>query len=102
MPRDHRLAARRDAARRRLSGTSRAVSAAGPHGTKIPLVERAYRHSIRAMSAILCALGIAMIAVALARGGGALALGVVLGAAFVIIGVGRLVLAGRGSAEPPR
>jgi hypothetical protein len=41
-------------------------------------------------------LGIAMIVSALARGGGALAFGVVFGVAFVVAGAGRLWLASRG------
>ena len=65
-------------------------------------MERAYRHSTRALSALLCLVGVAMIAVALARGGGALALGVVLGAAFVAIGVLRLVIAARVGGSDPR
>ena len=38
-------------------------------------------------------LGLAMVVTTIARGGGALALGVVLGAAFMAIGAGRLYLA---------
>jgi len=57
-------------------------------------MHRAYRHTTRVFAVVMCGLGIAMIATALARGGGALALGVVLGLAFVALGVGRLYLAG--------
>jgi hypothetical protein len=45
-------------------------------------------------------LGIAMIASTLARGGGPLALGVVLGVLFALLGAGRVVLAG--GRRPPR
>jgi multisubunit Na+/H+ antiporter MnhB subunit len=58
-------------------------------------VERAYRQSTRALATALVLLGIAMIVASLARGGGALALGVVLGIAFALLGAGRLYLAGR-------
>jgi hypothetical protein len=56
-------------------------------------VQRAYLVSSRALSALIVLVGIAMVASALARGGGALALGVVLGALFVALGAARLWLA---------
>jgi hypothetical protein len=56
-------------------------------------VSRAYTTSIRVLSALLLVLGIAMIVSALARGGGALALGVVLGVMLALLGAGRLWLA---------
>ena len=56
-------------------------------------VQRALLLSTRALSAMLVVLGIAMVATALARGGGALALGVVLGALLALLGAGRLWLA---------
>jgi hypothetical protein len=58
-------------------------------------VERAYRQSTRALAAALVVLGIAMVVSAVARGGGALALGVVLGVVFALLGAARLYLAGR-------
>ena len=58
-------------------------------------MQRAYRESMRALSALLVLLGIAMAVAAVARGGGPLALGVVLGVLFALLGLGRLVLAGR-------
>jgi hypothetical protein len=64
-------------------------------------VERAYRHSTRVFSLVICALGVAMVAATLARGGGALALGVVLGVLFVLLGAGRFVLASGGD-QPER
>jgi hypothetical protein len=57
-------------------------------------VHRAYRQSTRVFAAAICGLGLAMIVTTLARGGGALALGVVVGVAFVALGAGRLYLAG--------
>ena len=49
--------------------------------------------SSRALSALLVLVGLAMVATALARGGGALALGVVLGSLFALVGSARLWLA---------
>jgi hypothetical protein len=56
-------------------------------------VQRAYLASTRALNALLVLVGVAMIVSALLRGGGALALGVILGAMFVLLGAGRLLLA---------
>jgi hypothetical protein len=56
-------------------------------------VQRAYHASTRALSALMLLLGLVMIVSALARGGGALALGVVLGTMLAGIGAGRLWLA---------
>jgi hypothetical protein len=56
-------------------------------------VQRAYLASTRALSALLVVVGVAMIVSALLGGGGALALGVILGAMFVLLGAGRLWLA---------
>ncbi len=66
-------------------------------------MERAYRHSTRALGATLCLLGVAMVVGTLARGGGPFAFGVVLGVAFAVLGAARVWLAsrtdpGRGSA----
>lgn len=56
-------------------------------------MDRAYLASSRALSAVLCLLGVGMIVSSLARGGGPLALGVVLGALFAVLGAARLKLA---------
>ena len=56
-------------------------------------MRRAYVTSSRALSAIIMLLGVTMVVLALARGGGALALGVVLGALLALLGAGRLWLA---------
>ena len=56
-------------------------------------MHRAYAASTRTLSALLVLVGLAMIVSALARGGGVLALGVVLGAMLALLGAGRLWLA---------
>ncbi len=56
-------------------------------------MERAYATSTRLLSALLFLVGTAMVVTALARGGGPLALGVVLGVMLALIGAGRLYLA---------
>jgi hypothetical protein len=56
-------------------------------------VRRAYVTSTRVLSGLLMLVGLAMIVSALARGGGALALGVVLGTLLALLGAGRLWLA---------
>jgi hypothetical protein len=61
-------------------------------------VQRAYLASTRTLSALLMVLGVAMVVTALARGGGALALGVVIGVLFAFLGGARLWLA-RGGAR---
>ena len=61
-------------------------------------MERAYLASSRALSALLVIVGLAMVVAALARGGGALALGVVLGVLFALLGAGRLFLS-RGAGD---
>jgi hypothetical protein len=59
-------------------------------------VERAYLASTRVLSALLLVVGVAMVVATLVRGGGGLAVGVVLGAMLALIGAGRLWLALRG------
>jgi multisubunit Na+/H+ antiporter MnhB subunit len=56
-------------------------------------VRGAYVTSTRVLSAIIMLLGVTMVVSALARGGGALALGVVLGTMLALLGAGRLWLA---------
>jgi hypothetical protein len=55
-------------------------------------VERAYLATTRVLSAALLVLGLVMIVVALAGGGGALAVGVVFGVLLAGVGAGRLYL----------
>jgi hypothetical protein len=66
---------------------------------KIPRVQRAYLQSTRALSAIVLMLGIALVVVAVANGGGPLSRGVVLGVLIALAGAGRLWLATRGHRE---
>ena len=61
-------------------------------------MQRAYLASTRLLSAALLLVGVAMVASTIARGGGALALGVLLGAMLAVIGAARLWLA-RGGAR---
>jgi len=56
-------------------------------------VKRAYVTSTRLLSGIIMLLGVTMVISALARGGGPLALGVVLGTMLALLGAGRLWLA---------
>ena len=56
-------------------------------------MRRAYATSTRILSGLIMLVGMAMVASAIARGGGALALGVVLGTMLAILGAGRLWLA---------
>jgi hypothetical protein len=65
-------------------------------------VERAYRESTRVLGGLLCLLGVAMVVATLARGGGPLAVGVVAGVAFALLGAGRVVLAGRADSRRDR
>ena len=64
-------------------------------GSNIPPVQRAYHRSTRLFGALLFVVGLVMIAATLARGGGPLALGVVLGVLFALLGAGRLFIAAR-------
>jgi hypothetical protein len=53
-------------------------------------VQRAYLASTRLLSAALLLVGVAMVAATIARGGGALAVGVVLGVMLSLVGAARL------------
>jgi hypothetical protein len=65
-------------------------------------VERAYLNVSRGLSALLCVLGVAIVVSTFARGGGALAFGVLLGCGLLALGAGRLWLArGAGSSDAP-
>jgi hypothetical protein len=55
-------------------------------------VQRAYLASTRLLSAALVLVGVAMVAATIARGGGPLAVGVVLGVMMALVGAGRLWL----------
>jgi hypothetical protein len=60
-------------------------------------MERAYRQLTRAGGVLISALGVTMVAVTLGRGGGPLALGVILGVLFALLGAGRTFLARDGA-----
>ena len=61
----------------------------------MPSPERIYHGSIRALSIVFIALGLAILAITLAAGGGPLSVGTLLGAIFVAIGAGRLWISTR-------
>jgi hypothetical protein len=61
-------------------------------------VRRAYTGTTQVLSAILVVIGVAMIVSTLARGGGPLAMGVILGIGLTALGVARFWLA-RGGAR---
>lgn len=56
-----------------------------------------HRTTTRILSLLIIGIGVALIAATVAKGGGPLAKGVLLGALFVALGVGRLYLATRGA-----
>jgi hypothetical protein len=56
-------------------------------------VKGAYGGSQRVLGALLCVVGIVMVVTTLARGGGPLALGVVVGVLFAALGAARIWLA---------
>lgn len=62
-------------------------------GSNMASVQRAYRNSTRLLGGLTFLLGLVLLVSTLARGGGPLALGVLLGAMFVVIGAGRVYLA---------
>ena len=69
------------------------LAASGGH--KIDPVDRLYLTLTAAFGAIICLVGIAMVVLTLARGGGPLAVGFVVGVLFALLGAGRLFLAVR-------
>ena len=66
-------------------------------------MQRAYQNSTRLLGALIALLGVAMVATTLARGGGPLAIGVVVGVLFTVLGAARAYLAGgvRPRRDPP-
>ena len=93
MPGGHagRSLSRRDEPGRRAPSPVHGLRA--PPRTTICHVRRAHRQSTRLLGALLCLLGVAMAISALARGGGPLSLGVVLGVPLAVLGAGRVLLA---------
>jgi hypothetical protein len=57
--------------------------------------ERFYRGSIRAISFLMIALGLAILVSTLVNGGGPLSVGVLIGVAFIGVGAGRLWVSAR-------
>jgi hypothetical protein len=64
--------------------------------------ERLYRGSVRALSALFVVLGLTILVLTFANGGGPLATGALLGVIFLAVGIGRLWLSrdGTGGREP--
>jgi dipeptide/tripeptide permease len=54
-----------------------------------------YRHAVRVFSAAFVLIGLLVLVVTLANGGGPASVGVLMGLAFVVVGVGRLWVAKR-------
>jgi hypothetical protein len=63
-------------------------------------VEGGYRTATRALGAVTALLGVCILALTLAHGGGPLAIGSLIGVAFVVLGAGRLYLASRSGSRP--
>lgn len=57
--------------------------------------DRIYRGSVRALSLVFVAIGLVVIVSTFVNGGGLLSVGVLLGLAFLAVGVGRLWIASR-------
>jgi hypothetical protein len=57
--------------------------------------ERIYHGSVRALSVVMIGLGVAILVLTLAGGGGPLSIGLLIGLAFVAVGAGRLYLGSR-------
>ena len=57
--------------------------------------DRVYRGAVRAFSLVLVAIGLVVIVVTLANGGGPASVGFLMGIAFLLVGVGRLWLGAR-------
>jgi hypothetical protein len=54
-----------------------------------------YRQAVRAFSVTFVLIGLVVLAVTLANGGGPASVGVLMGLAFVVVGIGRLWVASR-------
>ena len=57
--------------------------------------ERVYRGAVRAFSVAMAAIGLAVLVVTLANGGGPLSYGFLIGIAFLLVGAGRLWVGAR-------
>ena len=57
--------------------------------------ERVYRGAVRAFSLVFVAIGLLVLVVTLASGGGPASLGFLMGLAFLVVGAGRLWIGAR-------
>ncbi|HEV2728325.1 MAG TPA: hypothetical protein VGV34_08525 [Solirubrobacterales bacterium] len=57
--------------------------------------ERVYRGAVRAFSLVFAAIGLLVLVVTLANGGGPASVGFLMGIAFLLVGIGRLWLGAR-------
>jgi hypothetical protein len=57
--------------------------------------ERVYRGAVRTFSLVFVAIGLLVLVVTLANGGGPASLGFLMGVAFLVVGVGRLWIGAR-------
>jgi hypothetical protein len=57
--------------------------------------ERVYRGAVRGFSVLFVAIGLVVLVVTLANGGGPASVGVLMGIAFLAVGVGRLWVSSR-------
>ena len=57
--------------------------------------ERVYRGAVRALSLAMAAIGLAVLVLTLANGGGPASVGFLIGIAFLLVGAGRLWLSTR-------
>jgi hypothetical protein len=57
--------------------------------------ERVYRGAVRGFSLVFVVVGLVVLVVTLANGGGPVSVGVLMGIAFVLVGVGRLWVGSR-------
>jgi len=62
----------------------------------MPAPREIHRSSIRLLSTVMAAIGVALVVRTLAAGGGPLSTGVLLGLLFLAAGIGRLLLLRRG------
>ncbi|HET6997846.1 MAG TPA: hypothetical protein VFI03_04590 [Solirubrobacterales bacterium] len=54
-----------------------------------------YQHAVRGFSLVFVAIGLVVLAVTLANGGGPASVGVLMGIAFIAVGLGRLWISSR-------
>lgn len=57
--------------------------------------ERVYRGAVRAFSVVMAAIGLLVLVLTLANGGGPASVGFLLGLAFLAVGIGRLWVSAR-------